>query len=141
MNNIYAQFFRVINSAMSALLDLYEVNFLQLGNIYTKCGPKICAFSKIKRFIDHFGFHPRVCGAVWELLQKDSRLRNGCKMKHLLMVFYYIKNNNTESQARSRFDIDEDTYRSWKEYLFRFMSDLKVVSHASQNQHNTLIVL
>ena len=62
-------------------------------------------------------------------------------MKHLLMVFYYIKNNNTESQAPSRFDINEDTYRSWKEYLFRFMSDLKVVSHTLQNQHNTLIVL
>ena len=59
---------------MSALLDLYEVDFLELGNVYKKCGPKICIFSKMKQFIDYFGFHPRVYGAVWELLQKDSCL-------------------------------------------------------------------
>ena len=65
--------------------------FLELNNMHTKYGPI-------------------VCGVVWELLQKESRLRNSCKMKYLFIVFYYIKNNNTELHARSRFDIDEDTY-------------------------------
>ena len=112
---------------MSAILDLYEKNFFKLGNVFTKSGPNICYNTKMKRFINNFGFHPRVIGAVWELLCEEEQKRNGCKLIYLLSVFCYIKTNNIESQAKSMFDIHEDTYHDWKDYLLRFISQIKVV--------------
>ena len=110
------------------LLDLHEANFVELGNVCTATDSNLSKITQHRRFISHFGFHPRVVGAAWELLQREKRLRNGCKTKYLLMAFHYVKNKCTESQAHSRFKIHEDTHREWKDYLLRFIKSLKLVS-------------
>ena len=112
---------------MSSIKD-NEVFFFRLGNEITKTHECMAKRTKLCRFVNMFGAKPKALAVAWHLLQKESYLRNGLKRKHLLMAMCYLKRNISESEAHALFEVDEKTYRGWRNYVVEKLARLRVVS-------------
>ena len=53
-------------------INFDEITFFEMGNQITGCSDHIYYSTKLRRFKDHFGVHPRVIAITWYLLQKNN---------------------------------------------------------------------
>ena len=102
--------------------------FSNLGCEIAKSRDSLAMRYELSRFVNHFGAKPKAIAAAWCLLHKDSKLRNGFKRKHLLMAMCYLKRNISENLAHSLFDVDEKTYREWRNCVVEKLLKSSVVS-------------
>lgn len=102
-----------------------SVEFLKIGNRYTKSTTLRRKATQLRRFKCHFGITPFMCSIVWTEI-KDKAPANS-RPKHLLWSLFFLKQYSVEHVRTSVLKADEKTVRKHTWIFVKLLSEMKMV--------------
>lgn len=105
---------------------------LELIGIPVQKQQRQCYFSRLRRFRQNYGSHPKVYASLWEKLQRttcwEANILSFVKERdfdNFLMAVFWLKRYPVEEDMAARFGCHEQTARKWVEYFVTKIAALK----------------